>query len=49
MSESDVLMQPRCTEERYEQILKAYNLPARGDTNAKRELLREFIGLTPPC
>ncbi|KAI0758797.1 hypothetical protein C8Q74DRAFT_1162243, partial [Fomes fomentarius] len=35
------------TKERYEQILKAYNLPARGDTKAKRELLREFIGLTP--
>ena len=35
-------------EERYEQILKSYNVPIKGDTNAKREALREFIGLTPP-
>ena len=35
-------------EERYEHLLKSYNLPIKGDTNAKREALREFIGLTPP-
>lgn len=34
-------------EERYEALLKGYNLPVTGDTNAKREALREFIGLTP--
>ncbi|KAI0325957.1 hypothetical protein GY45DRAFT_1223481, partial [Cubamyces sp. BRFM 1775] len=36
------------TKERYEALLKGYNLPIKGDTNAKREALREFIGLTPP-
>ncbi|KAK7684370.1 hypothetical protein QCA50_012317 [Cerrena zonata] len=36
------------TKERYEHLLKAYNVPAKGDTNAKRQTLREFIGLTPP-
>jgi len=36
------------TKERYEAILKSYNQPVKGDTNAKREALREFIGLTPP-
>ncbi|OJT12102.1 hypothetical protein TRAPUB_11354 [Trametes pubescens] len=36
------------TKERYEALLKGYNLPVTGDTNAKREALREFIGLTPP-
>lgn len=36
------------TKERYEAILKGYNQPVKGDTNAKREALREFIGLTPP-
>ncbi|OSD00753.1 hypothetical protein PYCCODRAFT_1437097 [Trametes coccinea BRFM310] len=36
------------TKERYEALLKAYNVPLKGDTNAKREALREFIGLTPP-
>ncbi|KAI9058635.1 hypothetical protein FKP32DRAFT_1596930 [Trametes sanguinea] len=37
------------TKERYEALLKAYNVPIKGDTNAKREALREFIGLTPPA
>ncbi|KAI0659465.1 hypothetical protein C8Q70DRAFT_915219 [Cubamyces menziesii] len=37
------------TKERYEALLKGYNLPIKGDTNAKREALREFIGLTPPA
>ncbi|KAI0350518.1 hypothetical protein OH77DRAFT_1463528 [Trametes cingulata] len=36
------------TKERYEALLKGYNLPIKGDTNAKREALREFIGLTAP-
>ena len=36
-------------EERYEHILKSYDLPIKGDTNAKRQALREFIGLTPPA
>ncbi|KAI0045805.1 hypothetical protein FA95DRAFT_85598 [Auriscalpium vulgare] len=31
--------------ERYEAMLKAYGLPVKGDTNAKREALRVFIGL----
>ena len=35
-------------EERYESLLKAYNVPIKGDTAAKRQALREFIGLTPP-
>ncbi|RPD63526.1 hypothetical protein L227DRAFT_497473 [Lentinus tigrinus ALCF2SS1-6] len=35
------------TKERYEHLLKSYNLPIKGDTAAKREALREFIGLTP--
>ncbi|KAI0076859.1 hypothetical protein K474DRAFT_1597146, partial [Panus rudis PR-1116 ss-1] len=34
------------TKERYEALLKAYNQPIKGDINAKREALREFIGLT---
>ncbi|KII84167.1 hypothetical protein PLICRDRAFT_702107 [Plicaturopsis crispa FD-325 SS-3] len=33
------------TKERYEGILKSYGLPAKGDTNAKREAVRVFIGL----
>jgi len=33
------------TKERYEAILKAYDLPIKGDTAAKREALRVFIGL----
>lgn len=41
-------MLTRAAEERYEALLKGYNLPVTGDTNAKREALREFIGLTPP-
>jgi hypothetical protein len=36
-----------CTEERYEHMMKSYGLPIKGDTAAKREALREFIGLTP--
>ncbi|OBZ74407.1 hypothetical protein A0H81_05722 [Grifola frondosa] len=35
------------TKERYEALLKSYNQPIKGDTAAKREALREFIGLTP--
>ncbi|KAH9940062.1 uncharacterized protein BXZ73DRAFT_43287 [Epithele typhae] len=35
------------TKERYEAILEAYNVQAKGDTPALRETLREFIGLTP--
>ncbi|GJE96968.1 hypothetical protein PsYK624_131780 [Phanerochaete sordida] len=35
------------TKERYEFLLKSYNVPLRGDTAAKRQLLREFIGLSP--
>ncbi|EMD31089.1 hypothetical protein CERSUDRAFT_120136 [Gelatoporia subvermispora B] len=35
------------TKERYEQLLKSYGQPIKGDTNAKREAVREFIGLTP--
>ncbi|KAI0061022.1 hypothetical protein BV25DRAFT_1827268 [Artomyces pyxidatus] len=34
-----------CAEERYEGLLKAYGLPVKGDTNAKREAVRVFIGL----
>lgn len=33
------------TKERYEAILKAYGLPIKGDTDAKREAVRSFIGL----
>jgi len=33
------------TKERYEAILKAYGQPIKGDTNAKRQALRVFIGL----
>ncbi|EIW76873.1 hypothetical protein CONPUDRAFT_168607 [Coniophora puteana RWD-64-598 SS2] len=33
------------TKERYEAILKAYGLPLKGDTDAKREAVRTFIGL----
>ncbi|OCH86836.1 hypothetical protein OBBRIDRAFT_814407 [Obba rivulosa] len=33
------------TKERYEALLKSYGQPIKGDTNAKREALREFIGL----
>ncbi|CAL1698650.1 unnamed protein product [Somion occarium] len=36
------------TKERYESLLKSYGVPIKGDTNAKRQTLREFIGLTPP-
>ncbi|KAI0683295.1 hypothetical protein BC835DRAFT_758648 [Cytidiella melzeri] len=35
------------TKERYEHLLKSYGLPIKGDTAAKRQSLREFIGLTP--
>ena len=37
-----------CAEERYEHILKSYDITPKGDTKTKREQLREFIGLTPP-
>ncbi|KAI0341162.1 hypothetical protein BDW22DRAFT_1408206 [Trametopsis cervina] len=36
------------TKERYEHLLKSYGLPIKGDTAAKRQAVREFIGLTPP-
>jgi len=36
------------TKERYEALLKSYGLPVKGDTAAKREAVREFIGLTQP-
>lgn len=32
-------------EERYESILKAYALPIKGDTDAKREAVRLFVGI----
>jgi hypothetical protein len=32
-------------EERYEAFLKAYGLPIKGDTDAKREALRLFTGI----
>ncbi|KAG2105450.1 uncharacterized protein F5147DRAFT_547360, partial [Suillus discolor] len=33
------------TKERYEAILKAYGLPIKGDTDAKREAVRVFVGI----
>lgn len=33
------------TKERYEGILKAYGLPLKGDTDAKREAVRIFVGI----
>lgn len=33
------------TKERYEAILKAYGLPIKGDTDAKREAVRLFVGI----
>lgn len=33
------------TKERYEGLLKAYDQPIKGDTAAKREALRKFLGL----
>ncbi|PSR77464.1 hypothetical protein PHLCEN_2v7895 [Hermanssonia centrifuga] len=36
------------TKERYEFMLKSYGVPIKGDTAAKRQTLREFIGLSPP-
>ncbi|THH19880.1 hypothetical protein EUX98_g8692 [Antrodiella citrinella] len=36
------------TKERYEALLKSYGLPVKGDTAAKREAVREYIGLTQP-
>ncbi|KAI0782656.1 hypothetical protein C8Q75DRAFT_727324 [Abortiporus biennis] len=37
------------TKERYEQIMKSYNIPIKGsDLNSRREAVREFIGLPPP-
>lgn len=35
----------RCTEERYEALLKAYGQPLKGDTAAKRDALRSFAGI----
>ncbi|KIP01942.1 hypothetical protein PHLGIDRAFT_20569 [Phlebiopsis gigantea 11061_1 CR5-6] len=35
------------TKERYELLLKSYGQPDKGDTAAKRQALREFIGLSP--
>lgn len=32
-------------EERYESLMKSYGIPISGDTNAKRDALRSFIGL----
>ncbi|EIN05085.1 hypothetical protein PUNSTDRAFT_107380 [Punctularia strigosozonata HHB-11173 SS5] len=34
--------------ERYEYILKSYDQPIRGDTAAKRDACRVFLGLPPP-
>ncbi|PCH43312.1 hypothetical protein WOLCODRAFT_103389 [Wolfiporia cocos MD-104 SS10] len=36
------------TKERYEYLLKSYGQPIKGDTLAKREAVREFLGLPPP-
>ncbi|KAF4568610.1 hypothetical protein EYR40_009984 [Pleurotus pulmonarius] len=33
------------TKERYEDIMKAYGLPIKGDTTAKKDALRAFLGL----
>ncbi|KIK45438.1 hypothetical protein CY34DRAFT_78075 [Suillus luteus UH-Slu-Lm8-n1] len=33
------------TKERYESILKAYGLPIKGDTDAKREAVRLYVGI----
>ncbi|KAJ8519134.1 hypothetical protein ONZ45_g3861 [Pleurotus djamor] len=35
------------TRERYEEIMKVYDIPLKGDVNAKREALRAFLGLPP--
>lgn len=35
-----------CLEERYEFLMKSYGIPIKGDTAAKRQALREFIGLS---
>ncbi|KAI0920680.1 hypothetical protein AcW1_002349 [Taiwanofungus camphoratus] len=35
------------TKERYEHLLKSYDQPIKGDTAAKREAIREFLGLPP--
>ncbi|CCM05268.1 uncharacterized protein FIBRA_07479 [Fibroporia radiculosa] len=34
------------TKERYEHLLKSYGQPAKGDTAAKRQAIREFLGLS---
>ncbi|KIJ34979.1 hypothetical protein M422DRAFT_51728 [Sphaerobolus stellatus SS14] len=34
------------TKERYEELLKAYGVPATGDLANKRETLREFLGIS---
>ncbi|TFY68417.1 hypothetical protein EVJ58_g1024 [Rhodofomes roseus] len=36
------------TKERYEHLLKSYGQPIKGDTIAKREAVREFLGLAQP-
>ncbi|EPQ50296.1 hypothetical protein GLOTRDRAFT_82505 [Gloeophyllum trabeum ATCC 11539] len=33
------------TKERYEGLMKAFGIPIKGDTDAKREAVREFLGL----
>ncbi|KAF9806317.1 hypothetical protein IEO21_08723 [Rhodonia placenta] len=37
----------RMTKERYEHLLKSYDQPVKGDTAAKRQAAREFLGLPP--
>ncbi|KDQ56201.1 hypothetical protein JAAARDRAFT_195391 [Jaapia argillacea MUCL 33604] len=37
----------KLTKERYEALLKSYGLPVKGDTDAKREAVRQFLGLPP--
>lgn len=37
----------RMTKERYEHLLKSYDQPVKGDTAAKRQATREFLGLPP--
>lgn len=33
------------TEERYEALMKSYDIPISGDTAAKRDALRSFVGI----
>lgn len=40
------ILVPTCLpEERYEAILKVYNLPVKGDIEAKRQALRVFLSI----